>query len=251
MDQRRSAAYVFVLSTFATAGAQALQCQEPSSVAGIVVAEDDRLPVEGVSVGIEGTSKRTATDQRGHFHFADVPPGEITLRVEQVGYVTLTEVIDLASAEIAFLRFRLTTIAVALEELLVEGGRNPTRRDRGFAEGTVEGSEAGAFRSAADLVEQAVPGLSFTRGSGLVGGGVTMRIRGAGSLGLSDAPDVYLDGVLIGEPSHGPHSTLASLHVLQIIPGHAVERIRVLRGAAATAAFPEAKNGVILVETRT
>lgn len=251
MLNRRVAASAFVVFlALATTGAAALQPQQLGSLVGTVVAEASLLPVEGALVRIEGTANRSVTDEQGRFELSEVPIGEVTLRVEHTGHVTLTEVLDMTPGEVVLVRFRLTSIAVALEALVVQARRNSIPRDQGFANGSIDLPDDDAFLSAADLLEQTIPGLSITRGSGLVGGGIGMRIRGASSLSLSDAPAVYVNGVLVGDRTIGSRGNVQALHVLQLIPAHTVTRIRVLRGPAATTKFPEAKNGVILVETR-
>ena len=255
MLKHRTGFSAALLLALATAGAAALSAQERGSVVGTVVSEAGLLPMEGVLVQIEGTTNRTVTDEKGRFEFHEVPVGEMGLRVERMGHVTLTEVVDLTPGEVALVRFRLTSIAGALEELVVHAHADPTARDsiprdRGFAEGRVHVVEDAVSMTAADLLEQAVPGLSIIRGSGLSGSGVGVRIRGVNSLTLSDGPAVYVDGVRIGSKTLGSRGNQQTLHALQMIPAHHVKWIRVLRGPAASTEFPEAKGGVILVETR-
>ncbi|MFC1659918.1 carboxypeptidase-like regulatory domain-containing protein [Gemmatimonadota bacterium] len=245
---RRIAALVLFLAA-ATVNVTLLQAQERGSILGTVVAEATLLPLQGAVVSIDGTEVRTVTDQEGRFDLSETPIGEITLRVEHGGHVTLTEVLDVTPGEVVLVSFRLTSIVVALEALVVQATRDSMPKDQGFADGSIDVSDDAAFLSAADLLEQTITGLSFTRGSGVVGGGVGMRIRGASSLSLSDAPAVYVDGVLVGDQAPGSRGSTQVLHVLQLIPADAVKRIRVLRGPAAATRYPEAKNGVILVET--
>jgi outer membrane cobalamin receptor len=89
-----------------------------------------------------------------------------------------------------------------------------------------------------------VPGLSARRTSGSLGDGLRVSLRGSNSISLSDQPAVYLDGVRIDEGG------TVDMRVLDQIPAADVQRIRVLRGPAATTLYPLSAAGVILVETR-
>jgi len=56
----------------------------PASVSGIILNEDKK-PVEGVSVVIAGTSNGTKTDAKGYFRLYDVPDNAV-LRISSIGY---------------------------------------------------------------------------------------------------------------------------------------------------------------------
>ncbi len=62
---------------------------------------------------------------------------------------------------------------------------------------------------------------------------------------LNNDPVIYVDGVRVSDRLGD-----AQVHVLELIPAEDVERIRILRGPAAAAAYADAANGIILVETR-
>ncbi|MDZ7779992.1 MAG: TonB-dependent receptor [Gemmatimonadota bacterium] len=94
-------------------------------------------------------------------------------------------------------------------------------------------------------------------GSGEVGVGATMRIRGAGSLVLSSNPLVYIDGVRVNNEagdqygsSVGVDGTGAPTRLNDIDP-EMIESIEVIKGpAAATLYGTEASNGVIQIITK-
>ncbi len=85
---------------------------------------------------------------------------------------------------------------------------------------------------------------------GTAGGGASVQLRGVNSLSLSNEAVIFVDGIRISPRmgSFGERSSV-ELHALEMIPAANVARIRILRGPAATARYPDTSNGVILVET--
>ena len=55
-------------------------------IRGIISDEDTGEPIIGVSVGIKGSSKGTATDADGVFYIPSVPAGQENLMARSVGY---------------------------------------------------------------------------------------------------------------------------------------------------------------------
>jgi len=53
-------------------------------------------PIQGAIVRIEGTDFRTSTQSDGGFRFANVTPGEYTLRVEYIGAAPITQTVTVA-----------------------------------------------------------------------------------------------------------------------------------------------------------
>ena len=62
---------------------------------------------------------------------------------------------------------------------------------------------------------------------------------------LNNDPVIYVDGIRVSD-----RTGAAQVHILELIPAEDVERIRILRGPAAAAAYTDANSGIILVETR-
>ena len=100
-----------------------------------------------------------------------------------------------------------------------------------------------------------VPGLRLRSVGGEIGGGGSIKIRGTGSLVLSNEPVIFVDGVRVDNRdnvnsaafvnSRGGPSRLNDLALAD------VERIEVIKGpAAATLYGTEASNGVIQIFTK-
>ena len=221
----------------------AVAFQDTGSVMGLVLDQGNLEPVSGALVALtEFSHHQTRTDAEGWFRLLNVPAGEVVMRVEGGGYITLVETVEITPMEESLIHFHVHRVSVILDQLLVEVPRLDDR-GRGHSEARVAGTGA-MSRTAADLLLTGVPGVTARQPQGGVGTGVRIRLRGVNSFLLSDEPQIYLDGVRID----GGGQDRAML-TLEQIPATSVTRIRVLRGPASTSRYPGAAAGVILVET--
>ena len=212
-----------------------------ASLSGVVLEEGTDRLLAGVRLTVVEAQIEVLSDETGGFSFPALPPGEFQLRASLEGHVSLSEPLTVEVGETAFLQLRLASLAAALQELLVFGDRSGSE---------VLASDDAGHASAADLLESQLPGLSLRRNTGSAGGGASVQLRGVNSLSLSNEAVIYVEGIRIS-PRMGSFEERGSveLHVLEMIPAASVAGIRVLRGPAATARYPDTSNGVILVET--
>lgn len=225
-----------------------LQAQTRGSLVGSVVDEATEAPLEGATITVLNADLNAEVNEEGEFLLPEVPAGEVTVRVEQPGYTSVVEQVEVTAGDVTFLRVSLPRMEALLREILVQAGRRPAS---GSAETQVRGEDDdGNSETAADLLDERVPGVDITRGTGIVGTGSSVRIRGVSSISLSNSPAIYLDGVRIDEGGSSTAAGKTGLHALETIPASQVERIRILRGPSAAAQYAESANGIILVETR-
>jgi len=229
-----------------------VEIPQAKNVAGVVV--DTRgNPVAQAQVQVQGTAKQSETDSRGHFQISDVTGTEVALVVRRIGYRPLTQTVRVADPEI---RLIIAEVALNLEEVVVTGTvGGEARRALGNAVARVKASELvdlAPIRTVGDLLNGRVPGAVIMPGSGRLGSGPRIVIRGQSSLTLSSAPLVYVDGVrLTGIEVTGPDEGAQSLSRLADFNPDDIETIEVLKGpAAATLYGTEASNGVIQILTR-
>jgi len=228
------------LLALALGTAPALSAQESGVLSGLVVDDADGRPVVGATVALPGLGLVAGTNEAGYFALEGISLGDVTVRFEAVGYVAVTEDVDISGVE--FVRVRLLALGAALDELVVMVSR---------ASGTDHTSrldvdpEPTPSASVLDVLAGQVPGVSVLRGGGVLGGGGTaIRIRGVGTFQGSSAPEVYLDGVRLDADDTGE----LSMHILELIPATEVARIRVHKGASSSLHGFSA-NGVIEIET--
>ena len=95
------------------------------------------------------------------------------------------------------------------------------------------------------LISGKLAGVSVTSGSGAPGDGQAIRIRGLGSLSLTNSPLIVVDGVPLNDGGVG-----GSRNALNSINPADIESMTVLKDASATAIYgSRGANGVILIST--
>lgn len=228
---------------------------EARTITGTVVDERDR-GVGRAQIIVVGSTLRTSADGAGRFRIENAPDGDVTLRVSAIGYRPVTQVVAAGAADV---RIALTATAINLAELVVTGTAVAAqKREIGNSVATVDAAEFQDFAPARDLtnlLNGKAPGVSIVPGTGTVGGGPRVTIRGQGSLSLSDQPLLYVDGVRVnndvasGPKSQGYGSGIVSR--LNDFGPDEIESIQVIKGpAAATLYGTEAANGVIQIITK-
>ena len=241
LARRRAPTLLAVVLAVAASGPGAALGQPTGTLLGGVYDQARLVPLEGVTVLLAETGARATTDREGGFAFEGVREGRVTLKVTLEGWVSLVQTAEITALEVALIQFPLQRVAAVLDEILVLAGQ--PGRAQGAAQAEIVDREDGA-RTAADLLTRRVPGLAVTRGTGALGAGLRVRLRGSNSITASDQPAVYLDGVRIDDGG------AIDIRVLDQIPAGDVLRIRVLRGPAASSLYPLSAAGVLLIETR-
>ena len=176
--------------------------QPRSSIRGIILDADTRVPLIGVSIVIAGSDPLigTVSDAVGAFHFYTLPVGRYDLEVYYLGYESKTvNNILLTSGKEEVVRVELTESLIELDEVTVRASQhkgeplNPlaTVSARSF---TMEETKryAGSFHDPARMA------ASYAGVSADPGGGNEIVIRGNSPRGLQ----WRLEGVEIPNPNH-------------------------------------------------
>ncbi len=250
-------AAIGLLSTPAPAAAQT------GTIVGTVTEAASERPLESAQVFIEGTGIGTLTNASGRFLLVNVPVGEHTVTAELVGYRSASQTVSVSAGESAVANLALAQQAIALDQIVVTGAGVATEKKRlGNTISTIstETMENAPITNFSDLIQGREPGLVGLPSSGTTGEGARIRIRGSSSLSMSNEPIVYVDGVRVdnggGFGFDGNNNAVSaggqgSPSRLDDIPPDAIERIEVLKGAAAATLYgTEASNGVIQIFTK-
>ena len=249
------------------AAASALTAQEPQDyrIQGSVLAGQTDNPLSGAQVMVQGTRFGTLSNQEGRYVLqATLPPGDYTLSFSFIGRRTETVPVTLGNESVLTLEpVLLDESAVELDEIVVTGTGAPTqKRAIGNTVATVAGSEINDApgASAVDVALQGkVTGAVISENSGQPGGGVSIRLRGTSSILGGAEPLVVIDGVIVDNTSEAMISLGANAgrggaaltNRLSDISPSDIERIEVIKGAAAAALYgSKANNGVIQIFTR-
>jgi hypothetical protein len=191
----------------------------------------------GALVIVVNEEMEYATDDNGHFLLSDRAMGRISVRVESPGYITRVEPVDVENDGVSFVHFRMSSLSLLLDELKVVADRNRDE-NRTAMLGDIIPRESESTLTVMRLLTARVPSMTVLGGNYSAAGTPEIRIRGQGSMTVSNTPSIYLDGVRV------------SSQVLTEIFAVDVEWVRVLKGPSAVSMYPDAVNGVILVESK-
>ncbi len=222
--------YLTLMITFLIFGVNAFAQQ--NTVRGVVIAQEDGLPIPGATVLVKGTFTGTTTDINGAYMLNDVPP-ESTIVYSFVGMKTF-EV--LYSGQLV-IDVTLSNESTGLDEVVVIGYGVVRKKDLTGAVSTVGSNTIDRLKPV--KVEQAlqgtVTGVNVTPQSGAPGAGLDIRIRGISTNGDA-SPVVIIDGYQ-GD--------------LNTINPDDIETITVLKDAQAAIYGTVGANGIILITTKT
>ena len=256
---RRFHAWVVVCCTVLWTSASALAAQQPTgTVRGRILSSTNR-PLGDVQVTIPGTGRGGMANSDGQFLILNVPTGMHALRVELIGYRRAEQQITVTAGQTTSIDVQLAEEAIALDEVLVTGtAGGQERRAIGNVVTQVRAAEAvesSLVPNVQGLLNARASNVVVMPGTGMVGTGAKIRIRGASSLSLSNDPLIYVDGVRVDNAqATGPTIQAFGSSVISrwndFNPDD-IESIEVIKGpAAATLYGTEAAKGVVHIITK-
>lgn len=236
---------------FGWMGVTAAQAQ---SVRGVVVSEEDGLPVVGATVLVKGTSVGVMTDREGKFSLPDVPASATTLQVSFIGMVT--QEVDVAPE----VRVTLRVNAQEIEQVVVTGMQ---RMDKRLFTGATDQLKSDDVKldglpDVSRALEGRSAGVSVQNVAGAFGTAPKIRVRGATSIYGSSKPLWVVDGVVMEDIvelnaedlSSGDAITLISSAIAGLNADD-VESFQILKDGSATSIYgARAMAGVIVVTTK-
>ena len=246
----------FVLLAFLATGMQAhLSAQATGVVAGRVRDAASLRPLADAQISIPGTGLGALSNAEGAFLIRNVPPGQVTVRAEILGYAALEQTINVMAGQTSNVEFALGQDAIALEELVVTGvGKETQRRKLSTSVDVISADEISQVpvTSVDQLLQGRVAGATINAQSSQPGTASLINFRGISSVYGSQTPVVYVDGVRVdnsmstaGGTGGEQSSALADLLTSDI------ERIEITRGGAASALYgSDAATGVIQIFTK-
>ncbi len=206
------------------------------TITGTVVAQDDGLPIPGVSVGIKGTSIGTQTSADGKYSLS-VPSGATTLSFSFIGYSTAEMPITGSIVNV-----RLITINRQLTEVVVTGSGVATSKAKlGISVESVSSKNLPQAPTAS--IDQAlvgkIPGAQISSVDGTPGARTNIVLRGINTIQRGTSPMILVDGV---------ESRATDISLLDLSN---VDHIEVVQGAASSTIYgAQGANGVIQIFTK-
>lgn len=239
--------------------AASAQAQERYTLFGRVRDAASGEGIAGAQVVIQGTPFGALADNSGAYTIrVALAPGSYTVEASFIGRGSARQTIEIGADRLVRVPdILLRETALELEAIVVTGTAAPTAvRALGNSVSQVSGQALSDLPAV--TVDQAlqgkIAGAYITSNTGTPGGGVSVRLRGTSSITGGAEPLYIVDGVIVDNNADqqinfgyrsNPSNRLADLDPDDI------ERIEVLKGAAAAALWgSRANNGVIQIFTK-
>mgnify|MGYP000220990919 CR=1 FL=1 len=228
------------------------------------VTGNDGNGIPGVSVIIKNTNIGTATDVNGNYVLnAPVKPGNYVLEFSGVGFKNSESSLHIGGDQIYSANIRLTQDPLGMDEVIITGTLGRTSKKQiGNSISTINSTQlqnTGAQNLSA-ILNGRVMGAQVNQNSGDPAGGISVKLRGVGSIFGSSEPLYIVDGIIIDNSSanvinlsadaQGARIQTGTNRLVDINPND-IERIEVINGAAASAIYgSRASNGVVQIFTK-
>lgn len=222
--------YLILIASFVTIGV--VNAQTPKKITGVVTDAINGEPLIGVVIAEPNSSNGTVTDLDGNY---SISINGDKLSFSYIGYDNIEKMVSQSG-----------TIDVKmgsntqLDEVVVVGYTTMKKREVLGSLSKVDNKELKAVpvSSAQEALQGRVSGLQVTSATGAPGAGVSVRVRGVGSIGGSNDPLYIIDGV----PSENG---------LNSINPSDIDNVSVLKDASSAAIYgSRATNGVVLITTK-
>jgi TonB-dependent starch-binding outer membrane protein SusC len=229
------------------------------AITGTITDAATHTPISDVQIRILGTTQGTLSRDNGTYRISGVRAGAVSLVAQRVGYKeSAALIVTVTDGGTATADFALSTAATTLSEVVVEAtGETERSRESGNLVNniTADSVAPAAIASFSDALSGRAPGVQIQQATGTTGGGSQIRIRGANSISLGNAPLLIIDGVRAdnAESSGDAANNTGGQGPSRFddIDPNDIETIEVVKGPAGAALYGSAgANGVIYVTTK-
>lgn len=207
---------------------------------GVVQNKEDKQPLAGANVTVEGTVLGGVTDGQGKFIIRNIPSGRYSLTVSMIGYARKRiESIQILQDTLIELSVELEPLAIQTDPVVVSASKREQSLQEIPVSVSVVGREQLSFRNTVTVDDalRYVPGVNMTSGQ--------VNIRGSSgySLGVGTRVLLMIDGLpfLSGDTQE---------IIWESLPISQIERIEVVKGASSALYGSSALGGVINVLTK-
>ncbi len=233
-----------------------------AQVTGVVIGDDDNVPLRDVTVTVKGTKTATKTNQAGYYSIQ-----------ASKGQVLVFTFVDYAKQEITVgndlkINIRLVQAQKQLGEVVVTAyGVKKSKRELGYTAQDVKGEDISQAQrdNWINALSGRVAGANITPTSGTPGASTTIVLRGAVSIGNSNTPLFVVDGVPYDNQTMNQENLASgSLAVNAFanrnsdygnramdLNSEDIETVTILKGPEATALYgSDGASGAIVITTR-
>ncbi|MFA5819829.1 MAG: carboxypeptidase-like regulatory domain-containing protein, partial [Bacteroidales bacterium] len=217
------------------------------------VIDENKIPLPGVSVIIDGTTTGTSTNVDGEFLLTIEKKTAKTINFSFIGYSKISKkILD----GVTYYEIMMTPEIIELDAVVVIGYGTQRKEDVTVSISSIKGKELSspAIISLDQSLQGQASGVVVSQSTGKPGAPVSIRIRGTTSINGTNEPLYVIDGIpIITNSADLTSGTIQGSDInplASINPGD-IESIQVLKDASATAIYgARGANGVILINTK-
>lgn len=218
------------------------------------ITDDKGQPLPGANVVEKGTTNGVTADFDGNFSITLTTESPI-LVISYIGFSTQEIVVDGQTN----VTISLQEDAAGLEEVVVIGYGTQVRRD---VTGSIASLNEDSFSAQANtnvdqMIQGKASGVQVVQNSGEPGGGMSINIRGVGSINAGSSPLYVIDGLpinnspAISQTGNQVASTRSPRNPISFLNPEDIASIDILKDASATAIYgSRGANGVIMITTK-
>jgi TonB-linked SusC/RagA family outer membrane protein len=221
------------------------------------ITDSQNNPLPRAIIVVMGTNYGTNADDSGNYYLeiSKLVEGKYTIEAKYVGFKTKREVLKKTEGKVE-INFSLDEDLLQLDQIVVTGIAEPVeKKSLGNSISILQSKElenVGVAQIDAALTGK-IPGAMVQVNSGNPGGGTSIRLRGLSTLYSGSSDPLYIvDGITLDNSA----SSLIDLggnssnRIADLDPED-IERIEVVKGAAAAALYgSRANNGVVQIFTK-
>jgi TonB-linked SusC/RagA family outer membrane protein len=214
-------------------------------ISGRVTSADDDSGLPGVSVSVKGRTQGTLTDATGNYRLSI--DDDATLVFSFIGFTSVEEAVSNRSV----INVQLKTDVRNLNEVVVTGYGQQIKRDLTGNIAKVKSTDIQdqPVTTFDQALQGKAAGVQINSGSGKLGQGIQVRVRGQSSVSASNQPLYVVDGTPVTTDNLSFNS--ASTNPLSDINPQDIESVDILKDASAGAIYgARAANGVVLITTK-
>ncbi|WP_162427103.1 SusC/RagA family TonB-linked outer membrane protein [Pontibacter pudoricolor] len=215
-------------------------------VSGRVTSATDGSALPGVTILEKGTSNGVTTNSTGDYQLT--VSSNAVLQFRFVGMTTQEIPVNGRST----INVQLRSDEQQLEEVVVVGYGTQLKQELtgNVAQVSGEAIENIPAPSLESALQGRAAGVYINQGSGKLGSGMNIRIRGAASVSASNQPLYVVDGIPVTSSDIGT-TNLEPLNPIADINPNDIESIEILKDASAAAIYgSRGSNGVVIITTK-
>jgi len=222
----------------------AVKIRKQTRISGKITDEIGK-PIPGASIKIKGGNKATVSDEQGNYQLSAAESDVLVFMF--IGYDSFEQLVGSKTV----INVNLKPSSNQMQEVVVIGYGTQNRKDVTTSVSSISGDQINNF--AATGVDKALvgklAGVQVLQPNGAPGGGISIKVRGTGTITAGSNPLYVVDGVALSDnDDNGPGF---KINPLSMINPNDIESIDVLKDASAAAIYgSRGSNGVVIITTK-